>query len=130
MKADEKKIRQLLDKHTQVYIAENTGIAQSKISRIKRGNIKMKNITFEVASKLTELAEEINLKEENKMKNYEITNEAKNLNTQVETMGQAVDLYKEYGSDTIVWSIDKNEDLIDEVTELVAEYAEKGTVIK
>ncbi len=64
------------------------------------------------------------------MKNYEVTNEAKNLNTQVETMGQAVDLYKQYGSDTIVWSIDKNEDLIDEVTELVAEYAETGAVIK
>lgn len=64
------------------------------------------------------------------MKNYEVTNEAKNLNTQVETMGQAVELYKECGSDTIVWSIDKNEDLIDEVTELVAEYAEKGAVIK
>lgn len=72
----------------------------------------------------------IKINEVNKMKNYEVTNEAKNLNTQVETMGQAVDLYKEYGSETIVWSIDKNEDLIDEVTELVAEYAEKGTVIK
>ena len=64
------------------------------------------------------------------MKNYEVTNEAKNLNTQVETMRQAIDLYKKYGSETIVWSIDKNEDLIDEVTELVAEYAEKGIVIK
>lgn len=59
MKADENKIRKLLDSHTQVYIAENTGIAQSKISRIKSGNIKMKSITFEVASKLTEFAEEI-----------------------------------------------------------------------
>lgn len=59
MKADEKKIRKLLDSYTQVYIAENTGIAQSKISRIKSGNIKMKSITFEVASKLTEFAEEI-----------------------------------------------------------------------
>ncbi|KKF47480.1 hypothetical protein Javan629_0003 [Streptococcus phage Javan629] len=59
MKADEKKIRKLLDSHTQVYIAENTGIAQSKISRIKSGDIKMKSITFEVASKLTKFAEEI-----------------------------------------------------------------------
>ncbi len=126
MKADEKKIRQLLDKHTQVYIAENTGIAQSKISRIKSGDIKMKGITFEVASKLTKFAEE----EENKMKNYEVTNEAKNLNTQVETMGQAINLYKEYGSDTVVWGIDKHDCLIDEVTELVAEYAETGAVIK
>lgn len=61
MKADEKKIKQLLENKTQVYIAEKTGIAQSKISRIKNGNIKMKNITFEIASKLTELAEEINV---------------------------------------------------------------------
>ncbi|CRV18822.1 helix-turn-helix domain-containing protein [Streptococcus equi] len=59
MKADEKKIKQLLENKTQVYIAEKTGIAQSKISRIKNGNIKLKNITFGVASKLTELAEEI-----------------------------------------------------------------------
>lgn len=63
MKADEEKIRQLLDSHTQVYIAENTGIAQSKISRIKRGEIDMKNITFEIASKLTKFAEEIQKKQ-------------------------------------------------------------------
>ncbi|MGG6839136.1 UNVERIFIED_CONTAM: helix-turn-helix domain-containing protein [Streptococcus canis] len=59
MKADEEKIKQLLKNKTQIYIAERTGIAQSKISRIKNGNIKMKNITFEIASKLTELAEEL-----------------------------------------------------------------------
>lgn len=59
MKADEKKIKQLLANKTQLWVAERTGIAQSKISRIKSGKIKMKNITFEVASKLTELAEEI-----------------------------------------------------------------------
>lgn len=61
MKADEKKIKQLLANKTQLWVAERTGIAQSKISRIKSGKIKMKNITFEVASKLTELAEEINV---------------------------------------------------------------------
>ncbi|SQF14005.1 Uncharacterised protein [Streptococcus pyogenes] len=61
MKADEKKIKQLLANKTQLWVAERTGIAQSKISRIKNGNIKMKNITFEVASKLTELAEEIDV---------------------------------------------------------------------
>lgn len=61
MKADEEKIKRLLANKTQLYVAEQTGIAQSKISRIKNGNIKMKNITFEVASKLTELAEEINV---------------------------------------------------------------------
>ncbi|MCB2845891.1 helix-turn-helix domain-containing protein, partial [Streptococcus dysgalactiae] len=53
--------KRLLANKTQLYVAERTGIAQSKISRIKNGNIKMKNITFEVASKLTELAEEINV---------------------------------------------------------------------
>lgn len=41
------------------------------------------------------------------MKNYEVTNEEKNLYAQVETMEQAIDLYKEYGSGTIVRSIDK-----------------------
>lgn len=61
MKADEKKIKQLLANKTQLWVAERTGIAQSKISRIKSGKIKMKNITFEVASKLTELAEEIDV---------------------------------------------------------------------
>ncbi|GET81346.1 hypothetical protein Javan172_0060 [Streptococcus phage Javan172] len=59
MKADEGKIKRLLANKTQLWVAERTGIAQSKISRIKNGNIKMKNITFEVASKLTELAEEM-----------------------------------------------------------------------
>lgn len=64
------------------------------------------------------------------MKNYEVTNEAKNLNTQVETLGQAIDLYKKYGKDTVVWAIDKHDCLIDEVTDLVADYAETGAVIK
>lgn len=61
MKADEEKIKRLLENKAQLWVAERTGIAQSKISRIKSGKIKMKNITFEVASKLTELAEEINV---------------------------------------------------------------------
>lgn len=59
MKADAKKIKWLLDNETQYSIAKETGVAQPKLSRIKSGDIKIKNITFEVASILTEYAEKV-----------------------------------------------------------------------
>lgn len=64
MKADAKKIKWLLDNEKQKSIERETGIAQSKLSRIKSGDIKMKNITFEVASTLTEYAEKVLKKEQ------------------------------------------------------------------
>lgn len=56
MKADSKKIKWLLENETQYRIAKETGVAQSKISNLKNGKIKIGNLTFEVASKLTEYA--------------------------------------------------------------------------
>lgn len=59
MKANSKDIEWLLENATQTLIAEKTGIAQSKISRLKNSNIKMKNLTFEVASNLTTFSKKL-----------------------------------------------------------------------
>lgn len=59
MRADSDKIEWLLANYTQSSIADATGVAQSKLSRISNGNIKIARLTLEVASKLTEYAEEL-----------------------------------------------------------------------
>lgn len=59
MEANSKDIEWLLENATQTLIAEKTGIAQSKISRLKTGNIKMENLTFEVASNLTTFSKKL-----------------------------------------------------------------------
>ena len=59
MEANSKDIEWLLENVTQTLIAEKTGIAQSKISRLKNEKIKMKNLTFEVASVLTDFSKKI-----------------------------------------------------------------------
>lgn len=62
MEANSKDIEWLLENATQTLIAEKTGIAQSKISRLKNSNIKMKNLTFEVASNLTTFSKKLQKK--------------------------------------------------------------------
>lgn len=59
MKADSKKIKWLLENETQYKISKDTGIAQSKLSSLKNGKIKLGNISLEIASKLTKYSEEI-----------------------------------------------------------------------
>lgn len=57
-------IMQLIDSHTQMDIARNTGVPQPTISRIKRGAVPVGNLTVEVASRLTDYAIKV-LKAEN-----------------------------------------------------------------
>ncbi|MCW8645214.1 XRE family transcriptional regulator [Streptococcus macedonicus] len=59
MEANSKDIEWLLENAKQTLIAEKTGIAQSKISRLKNGDIKMENLTFEVASNLTTFSKKL-----------------------------------------------------------------------
>lgn len=56
MKANSKDIEWLLENATQYMISKETNVPQSKISRLKNGKIKMENLTFEVASILTDFS--------------------------------------------------------------------------
>lgn len=53
MKANSKDIEWLLNNATQYHISKETGIAQSKLSNLKTGKIKIENLTFKIASDLT-----------------------------------------------------------------------------
>lgn len=59
MKADTELIEWLLSNATQYQIAKNTGVAQSNISRILKGERKIENLTIAVGSKLTEYAKKM-----------------------------------------------------------------------
>lgn len=62
MEANSKDIEWLLENATQYMIAKETNVPQSKISRLKNGNIKMKNLTFKVASDLTTFSKKLQKK--------------------------------------------------------------------
>lgn len=64
MKADSKKIKWLLDNFSQYEISKATGVAQSSLSNTKLGTRKIENLSLKVASKLTEYAEELEMKRE------------------------------------------------------------------
>ena len=64
MKADSKKIKWLLDNFSQYEISKATGVAQSSLSNTKLGIRKIENLSLKVASKLTEYAEELEIKKE------------------------------------------------------------------
>ena len=59
MEANSKDIEWLLENATQYMIAKETNVPQSKISRLKNGNIKMNNLTFKVASDLTTFSKKL-----------------------------------------------------------------------
>ncbi|MBT0931187.1 hypothetical protein Si073_00152 [Streptococcus infantarius subsp. infantarius] len=59
MKANNKDIDWLLENATQYMISKETNVPQSKISRLKNGKIKMENLTFEVASILTDFSKKL-----------------------------------------------------------------------
>lgn len=59
MEANSKDIEWLLENVTQYMIAKETNVPQSKISRLKNGNIKMNNLTFKVASDLTTFSKKL-----------------------------------------------------------------------
>lgn len=56
MIVDTELIMQLLDYRTQSDIAENTGVAQPTISRIKHGIVMVENLTVGTAHLLTQYA--------------------------------------------------------------------------
>lgn len=62
MEANSKDIEWLLENATQYMIAKETNVPQSKISRLKNGNIKMKILTFKVASDLTTFSKKLQKK--------------------------------------------------------------------
>ena len=59
MKANNKDIDWLLENATQYMISKETNVPHSKISRLKNGKIKMENLTFEVASILTDFSKKL-----------------------------------------------------------------------
>ena len=59
MKVDTKLIEWLLENETQYRIAKETGVAQSNISRVAKGERKIENLTIAVGAKLTEYAKKI-----------------------------------------------------------------------
>jgi hypothetical protein len=62
MEANSKDIEWLLENATQYMISKETNVPQSKISRLKNGKIKMENLTFEVASILTDFSKKLQKK--------------------------------------------------------------------
>lgn len=56
MKVDTDLIKWLLDNETQYKISKATGVAQSNISRILKGERKIENLTIAVGHKLTDYA--------------------------------------------------------------------------
>ena len=59
MEANEQQILWLLENATQYRIAKETGISQGSISCLKKGKIKIDNLTLKTASALTELAKKM-----------------------------------------------------------------------
>lgn len=59
MEANSKDIEWILENATQYMISKETNVPQSKISRLKNGKIKMENLTFEVASILTDFSKKL-----------------------------------------------------------------------
>lgn len=59
MEANSKDIEWLLENATQYMISKETNVAQSKLSRLKNGKIKIENITFKVASDLTTFSKKL-----------------------------------------------------------------------
>ena len=59
MEANKQQIIWLLENATQCYIAKETGIPRGNISYLKKGKIKIDNLTFKTASTLTELAKKM-----------------------------------------------------------------------
>lgn len=64
MEANKQQIIWLLDNVTQCRIAKETGIPQGNISYLKKGKIKIDNLTLKTASALTELAKKMQKGEE------------------------------------------------------------------
>ncbi|EKU93350.1 Uncharacterised protein [Alloiococcus otitis] len=64
MHADSEKIKKLLEQNSQYHISKETGVNQSILSRVVSGERKIENLTFRVASVLTEYAEKIEKKEQ------------------------------------------------------------------
>lgn len=59
-----KKIQKLLESDISAYkIAKDTGVAQSKISGLRSGTIKIENITLAIAEKLALYYDELNKKQ-------------------------------------------------------------------
>lgn len=56
LEADSEAIEWLLQNVSQYQISKETGVAQSKLSNLKSGKIKIENLTFKVASDLTKFA--------------------------------------------------------------------------
>ena len=59
MEANKQQIIWLLENATQSYIAKETGIPRGNISYLKKGKIKIDNLTLKTASALTELAKKL-----------------------------------------------------------------------
>lgn len=64
MHADSEKIKKLLEQNSQYHISKETGVNQSILSRVVSGERKIENLTFRVASTLTEYAEKIEKKDQ------------------------------------------------------------------
>ena len=65
MKADSNEIEWLLSNATQYQISKETSIAQSKLSNLKTGKIKIENLTLKVASDLTLFSKKLQKNQEN-----------------------------------------------------------------
>lgn len=63
LKANNKDIEWLLENATQYQITKETGVAQATLSNLKHGRRQVKNLTLEVASKLTEYANRLQSEE-------------------------------------------------------------------
>ena len=59
MEANEQQILWLLENAPQRYIAKETGIPRGNIYYLKKGKIKIDNLTLKTASALTELAKKL-----------------------------------------------------------------------
>lgn len=59
MEANEQQILWLLENATQYRIAKETGIPRGNICYLKKGKIKIENLTLKTASALTELAKKM-----------------------------------------------------------------------
>ena len=64
MEANKQQIIWLLENVTQYRIAKETGIPIGNIHRLKKGEIKIDNLTLKTASSLTELAKKMQKEEQ------------------------------------------------------------------
>ena len=65
MKADSKLIEWLINNETQYRISKETGISNSTISGLLKGDRKIENLTLKIASKLTDFAKKLKKIEKN-----------------------------------------------------------------